>query len=127
MGWDINITGYKPALQARTIRVRLFCVYTQAEPLLSWLEEPAVPVMFISHPKPLPLIREGLVASVPLASCALGIIGILCKIDAITQQEQTFGSLKRRLPTLLYMSLLLLRESLTALCNRGKSCKSSAE
>ena len=33
--------------------------------------------MFISHPKPLPLIREGLVASVPLASCALGIMGIL--------------------------------------------------
>ena len=52
---------------------------------------------------------------------------VLCKIDAITLKEQTFGSLKRRLPTLLYMSLLLLRESLTALCNRGKSCKSSAE
>ncbi|MBQ2958477.1 MAG: hypothetical protein IJE06_02245, partial [Alistipes sp.] len=51
--------------------------YTQAEPLLSWLEEPAVPVMFISHPKPLPLIREGLVASVPLASYALGIMGKL--------------------------------------------------
>ena len=83
--------------------------------------------IFISHPKPLPLIREGLVASVPLASCALGIMGILCKIDAITHKEQTFGSLKRRLPTLLYMSLLLMRESLTALCNRGKSCKSSAK
>ena len=52
---------------------------------------------------------------------------VLCKIDAITHKEQTFGSLKRRLPTLLYMSLLLLRESLTALCNRGKSCKSRAE
>ena len=64
-------------------------VYTQAEPLLSWLEEPAVPVMFISHPKPLPLIREGLVASVPLASCALGIMGKLgvvgnCGNDAIS-------------------------------------------
>ena len=52
---------------------------------------------------------------------------VLCKIDAITHKEQTFGSLKRRLPTLLYMSLLLMWESLTALCNRGKSCKSRAE
>ena len=73
--------------------------YTQAEPLLSWLEEPAcgrlclhsspnpsfvkggmrgfASSIFISHPKPLPLIREGLVASVPLASCALGIVGKL--------------------------------------------------
>ena len=33
---------------------------------------------------------------------------VLCKIDAITHKEQTFGSLKRRLPTLLYMSLLLM-------------------
>ena len=33
--------------------------------------------IFISHPKPLPLAREGLVASVPLASFALGIMGKL--------------------------------------------------
>ena len=52
-------------------------VYTQDEHLLSWLEEPAVPVMFISHPKPLPLIREGLVALFQSASYALGIISKL--------------------------------------------------
>ena len=51
--------------------------YTQAKRLLSWLEEPAVPVMFTFLPKPLPLAREGLVALFQSASCALGIMGKL--------------------------------------------------
>ena len=119
-------------------------VYTQAEHLLSWLEEPACSRLYL-HSSPNPSFVKGgaccTFSKCELRSCFRLYLKsaplypkikrskffVLCKIDAITHKEQTFGSLKRRLPTLLYMSLLLLRESLTALCNRGKSCKSSAE